>query len=208
MTHHINTIGTIHKKPDWSFYVAWISVTFLCMPIAYLLDLGVLRLITSFVGDFIYVNGVQHITEDYLGMYTLVPIVGLLTGILQYSLLQRYLPRMGWWILATIGGWLLGIFLIVLMIRFGWRGTAYNLDAIFMTMGFSIGTGQWLLLQRRLPQAGWWILANVAGWGLLALITTGNSIDQYGLFSLGLFPACVTAAVLALLMKRVQLAEP
>jgi hypothetical protein len=62
--------------------------------------------------------------------------------------------------------------------------------------------GQWLLLQRRLPQAGWWILANVAGWGLLALITTGNSINQYGIITLGLIPACVTAATLALLMKH------
>ncbi len=134
MAHYTNTVGTIHEKPDWSFYVAWIAVTFLCVPIAYVLDLVVLRIITSFVGDFIYVNGVQHITEDYLGLYTFVPIVGVLTGILQYTLLQRYLPHMGWWIFATLGGWLLGVLLIAFMLRFIWRGATYNLDFILLTL--------------------------------------------------------------------------
>jgi hypothetical protein len=202
MAQYTNTTGALHKKPDWSFYLAWILVTFLSIPLAFLLDLVVLHAITRFVGDFIYVNGVQHITEDYLMVYTFVPIMGILTGALQYTLLQRYLPRMGWWIPATIGGWLLGMLLVAMMTKFVWRGAAYNLDFMFITMGFSIGMGQWLLLQRRLPQAGWWILANVAGWGLLALITTGNSINQYGIITLGLIPACVTAATLALLMKH------
>lgn len=200
-------IGTIHKKPDWSFYVAWISVTFLCVPMAYLLDLLVLRIITSFVGDFIYVNGVQHITEDYLALYTFVPIVGLLTGILQYTLLRSYLPRMGWWILATIGGWFLGILLLMLIDQFVWARASFRLDYVFIMMGFSIGIGQWLILKQRLPGAGWWIIANIAGWGLLALITTGNSIDQYGLFTLGILPACVTGAVLVLLMKQAELVK-
>ncbi len=111
---------------------------------------------------------------------------------------------MGWWIFATISGWLLGVLLIVLMLSFIWRGSTYNIDFIFLTLGFSIGVGQWLFLRRRLPQAGWWILANVAGWGLLALITTGNSINQYGIFALGLMPACTTAVVLALLMKQAE----
>ncbi len=203
-----HTLVAVHKKPEWLFYVAWILVTLLCVPITFFLDLVILRIITSIVGDFIYVNGVQHITEDYLALYLFVPIVSLLTGTVQYMLLRRYLPRMGWWIFATVAGWLLGILLLVLINRFIWARAAFNLDFVFITIGLSIGIGQWILLQRRLPQAGWWILANVAGWGLLALITTGNSINQYGLFMLGLFPACVTAAVLALLMKQVQLIEP
>src|SRR5512144_3235501 len=120
MAHHTRTLLTIHKKPEWSFYFAWIALTFLCVPIAYILDLVLLRIITSFVGDFIYVNGVQHITEDYLALYPFIPIVSLLTGILQYVLLRSYLPRMGWWILATIGGWLVGILLLMLIDKFIW----------------------------------------------------------------------------------------
>jgi hypothetical protein len=63
------------------------------------------------------------------------------------------------------------------------------------------------LLRRRLARAGWWIAANLLGWGLLGLITPGNAVNQYGIFTLGLLPACATAAVLALLMNQIPPAE-
>ncbi|MBI3152737.1 MAG: hypothetical protein HYZ21_11430 [Chloroflexi bacterium] len=199
---------TIHKKPEWFFYPTWIILSSLSVPLAFLLDLLVLRLIINFVGEYIDVNGVRHITEDYLYMYTFVPLVGLLTGLLQYGLLQRYWPRMGWWVLATIVGWLLGMLVLVISNWLGWKGLSTDLDLVFIVMGLSIGVGQWLLLRQRLPSAGWWIGANGVGWGLLALITVGNTIDQFGLLTLGFVPACVTAAVLALLVKQVQSTEP
>lgn len=192
------------EKPRWLFYLIWIVLTFVCVPMAFFINLAILRIIISFVGDFIYVNGVRHITEDYLGMYFFVPVVGLLTGVLQYGLLRRYLPRMGWWVLATTGGWLFGALLIAIPGWLNWPGGAANLDLVFILMGLSIGAGQWLLLRCRLSGAAWWIVANVVGWGLLALITAGNSLDQFGLFALGLLPACATAAALALLMNQAK----
>jgi hypothetical protein len=203
------SMATIHKKPEWSFYPTWIILTALCIPIAFILDLVILKFITSIVGDFIYVDGVRHITEDYLGMYAFVPIAGLLTGVLQYGLLRRYLPRMSWWVLATTGGWLLGALLILIP---GWLNIwiyeSFDIDSAFIVLGTSIGAGQWLLLRRRLPQAGWWIGANVLGWGLLSLITSDSSLGQFGLFVLGFLPACVTAVMLALLMNWALPTEP
>ena len=196
------------EGPRWSLYPTWIILTSLCVPIAFFLDIAITRIIIGFVGDFIYVDGVRHITEDYLGMFVFVPVVGLLTGVLQYALLRRYLPRMGWWVLATTGGWLLGVLLIAIPGWLNWTGGSFNLDLAFILMGLSIGAGQWLLLQRRLPWAAWWIVANVVGWGLLALITAGNSLGQFGLLVLGLLPACTTAAMLALLMNRVRPTQP
>jgi len=193
-----------HEKPRWSFYPTWIILTFLCVPIAFFLNFAVLRIIMSFVGDFVYVNGVRRITEDYLFMYTFIPLVGLLTGVLQYGLLRRYLPRMGWWVVATTGGWLLGVLLIVIPGWLNWTDGSLNLDLAFIAMGLAIGVAQWLLLRRRLPQAGWWIGANVVGWGLLGLITAGNTIGQFGIFTVGFLPACVTAAMLAMLMHQVK----
>ena len=190
-----------HGKPRWSFYTVWIILTFLCVPIGFFLSLFILRIISSFVGDFIYVDGVRHITEDYLGLYVLVPVIGLLTGVLQYGLLRRYLPRMGWWVAATIGGWLLGGLLIAIP---GWLNRtdgSIKPDLAFILMGLGIGAGQWLLVRRRLSGAGWWIGANVVGWGLLGLVTTGNGVGQLELFAFGLLPACATAATLALLIK-------
>jgi hypothetical protein len=198
----------INEKPHWFFYPIWIILTFLCVPIAFFIDLVILRIIISFVGDFIYVDGVRHITEDYLSMYTFIPIVGLLTGVMQYGLLRRYLPRIGWWVLATTGGWLLGVFLIVIFSWLNWTDGSFNLDLALILMGLAIGVGQWLLLRQRLPRASWWIGANVVGWGLLALITAGNTLEQFGLFTLGFLPACVTAAMLAVLMNQDKPTQP
>ena len=197
-----------NEKPRWFFYLLWILLTLPCVPIAFFVDLIIVRIIILFAGNFIYVGGVRHITEDYLGMYTFITIVGLLTGLLQYGLLRRYLPQMGWWVAATIGGWLLGVFLTLIPDWLSWTNPLFNLDLAFMVMGLSIGVGQWLLLRRRLPRAGWWIGANIAGWGLLALITEGNSIGQFGLLAVGLLPACATALMLALLLKQVQPTGP
>jgi hypothetical protein len=57
------------EKPRWSFYRLWIMLTSLCVPVAFFIDLVLLKITTRFVGDFIYVNGVRHITEDYLYMF-------------------------------------------------------------------------------------------------------------------------------------------
>ena len=198
----------IYEKPRWSLYAIWIILTLLCVPIAFLLSFPILSLIIHFVGDFIYVNGVQHITEDYFALYVFVPLVGLITGAVQYGLLRRYLPRMGWWVLATAGGWLLGALLIAITVRLNRTEDSFSMDLALILMGLGIGAAQWLLVRRRLPRAAWWIGANLLGWGLLGLITTGNSFDQYGLLALGFFPACATAATLALLMNQLQPEQP
>jgi len=197
-----------NEKLHWSFYAMWIILTLLCVPLAFFLSLFILGIIIHFVGEFVYVNGVQHITEDYLSLYVFVPVVGLVTGLVQYGLLRRYLPRMGWWVSATTGGWLLGALLIAIPVWLNRTGGSPNLDLALILMGLGIGTAQWLLVRRRLPRAGWWIGANVVGWGLLGLITTGNTLDQSGLFTLGFLPACATAATLAFLMDQVEPTQP
>lgn len=199
---------TNNEKPRWSFYLTWILLTFICIPIAFLLNFAILAVIIYFAGDIIYVDGVRRITEDYLFMYTLIPILSLLTGAVQYGLLRRYLPRMGGWILATVAGWLLGTLLIALQSWLNWTDERFYLERSLLLMGLAIGAVQWLLLRRRLPQAGWWIGANAAGWVLSALIITGNSLDQFGVITLAIIPACITAAALALLMKQVNSTQP
>jgi hypothetical protein len=194
---------SVSQKPGLLLYPAWILVTFLAVPVAFVITLAILRVIIGFAGDIIYVNEVRHITEDYLFMYIFVPVVGLVTGGLQYSLLRQYLPRMGWWVFATTGGWLLGMLLVVIPGWLGWTDAFLkNLDLILVAMGLATGAAQWSLLRRRLPRAAWWVAASLAGWSLLALVTPGNTLDQYGLITLGAVPACATAAALALLLKQ------
>ncbi|MCP4415579.1 MAG: hypothetical protein GY805_03090 [Chloroflexi bacterium] len=205
---------SIHRKPEWFFYPAWIILQALAIPAAFILSFAILFVALKFIGDYVYVNGVRHITEDYLFDYIFFPANSLMTGLLQYWLLRRYLSRIGSWILVTAAGALLGAVLI-----FGWLNAAaylgiaegmpdsFALDPVFMILGFSVGMGQWLLLRRRLPQAGWWIAAHVIGWGLLRLVT-GNTLEQFDLLALSVLPACVTAVALALLINQAGLLEP
>ena len=203
-THLEPNLMTINRKPALFFYPAWIILTALCVPIALGLYLVIIRGIMIFTGENF---------EDFLVYFVFVPTAGILMGIAQFGLLRRYLPRMGWWVLATVGGWSLGLVLIQLGIfqvltHFWGAETIYRSWAFvlaFYLLGLSIGFGQWLVLRRRLPRAGWWIGANVLGWGLLGLMTK-DTRDLYW-FSFGLLPACVTAATLALLMNPLTPAE-
>ena len=211
MTHRANleALPGDPGKHELSFYLGWILLTAVCVPIAYFLSLLVLKIISSIVGDFVYVKGVQHITEDYLALYVLLPVLSVLTGLVQYGFLRHSLPRMGWWVPATVAGWLLGMLLIALPGWLGWIDTPLNnLYLILLLMGSSIGVVQWALLRRRrVARAGWWIAANVLGWGLLGVITRGNALNQYGLIVLGILPACATSLALALLLNQAPPAE-
>lgn len=204
---------TLNSKPARFFYPAWIILTALCIPVALGLGFVILRGIVLFIGEYIYWNGVERLTEDFLFGFVIAPTAGILVGLAQFVLLRRYLPRMGWWVLTTAGGWSLGLLLILpglltaLTDIWGaesiYQTWAYVLG--FSLLGLSVGFGQWLVLRRRLPTAGWWIGANVLGFGLLGFMT-GDALGEY-FFAFGLLPAAATAATLALLMKPATLAE-
>ena len=126
------------ERPRWLFYLNWILLTLLGLPLAFVLNLFVVGLLTAVVGDYVYVAGVRHITEDYVGMYTFVPLAGLLTGVMQYGLLRLYLPRMGGWVAATLGGWLVGVGLALLPGWLGWAGPWFTVPLAFLVMGLAL----------------------------------------------------------------------
>lgn len=191
-------IGPNTGKFDPAFFLRWIGVTTLGVPGAFFLDLILMRIVTAVVGDYLYVNGVRHITEDYLYMYTFVPLVGVLLGGLQYGLLRRHLPRMGGWPALTTAGWLAGAGLSLLPGWLGWTSPVFTGGLALVGLGVSIGAAQWLLLRRRVPHAQWWLVGNVAGYGLAALLVRGDGIGLFELLLISLLPACATAGVWAL----------
>ena len=96
---------TDNTRPEWFFYPGWVVLSAISIPIAWIIYWALISLIKKVVGDTIQVGGQPHITEDFLLLYILAPAIGLATGIFQYLLLRRHLPRMGWWITATTLGW-------------------------------------------------------------------------------------------------------
>lgn len=187
---------TNFKRPDWFFYPGWVGASIFAFVLSFLAYFPAISLIEHWVGDIIYVNGVRHITDDYLFYYFFFPALCLISGILQYSLLRLYVPKMGGWILATMVGCLLVFVTMTLLIRIFevaflnlWNGTL-----AFATIGGLIGLSQWVFLRRRIPKAGWWILASILGWGLAVLgslteVRNGSAFAQILTFSLS--PAVV-----------------
>jgi hypothetical protein len=84
-------------------------------------------------------------------------VLGLVSGFLQYLLLRHHLPRMGWWIAATMSGMILG----GVGSRFLIHTLHSNLDSmwfgVLMTVlvGGSLGLVQWVVLRQRVRHAAW-----------------------------------------------------
>lgn len=160
---------TNNRRPRWFFYPAWVALSAISIPIAGVIAWALIAQVEKVVGGTIQVGGHTRITEDYLSSYALLPILGLLAGFLQYLLLRRHLPRMGWWIVATTLGLLLGLAGNRLLSRTLLSTLDSMWFGIVMTVliGGSMGLVQWLVLRQRVRHAAWWILANVLGWGIV-----------------------------------------
>jgi len=63
-------------------------------------------------GDYIVVNGVRHITEDYLFSWIFFPLIGLFQGAVQALLLREIRPRTGMWVLVTPAGWMVAFIVL------------------------------------------------------------------------------------------------
>ncbi|PKO12724.1 MAG: hypothetical protein CVU39_22415 [Chloroflexi bacterium HGW-Chloroflexi-10] len=194
---------TIDRKPRWSFYTGWIVLSTIAFPLAWVIAWAIISQVEKIVGDTIQVAGQRRITEDFLSGYVLIPTLGLLIGVGQYFFLRSYVPRLRWWIAATLLGCLLpfGVFhlLTLILAPIGdigllWRG-------IGMTMvGGLISLPQWLVLRRQVRHALWWIFAHGFGWGLFGLLTGTSISNTFGLIVMGLIPAIATSAACWLLL--------
>ena len=189
------------KSPRWSFYLGWIVLNLIAVVAAGLISLALIILITQIVGDTIQVGGQSRITEDFLFMYVLFPVIGLVTGFLQYLLLRRYLPRMIGWIPATLLGWLMPFvtgFLILNVL--GLQNDTFSLMLGLLLIGAMVALPQWLLLRQRVRHAFWWILAVGLGWGLVGLLNLVTSDPLPVLLAIGLLPAIATGIAFWLLL--------
>jgi hypothetical protein len=197
------------KQPGWLFYSAWIVLSTIAIPLAFSVSFLILKLITNWVGDWIVVGGRRHITEDYLLDFVFFPLIWLFTCGLQYILLRRYLSKTGWWFLLTGAGWLLAafsLFLINLAFASVFLINSFH-GFIFSVVGISIGGFQWLLLRKRLPHAGWWILASVLGWSMIPLMGLPFT-NPFVIYAIGFFPGITTALAWWFLFNQQQKQEP
>jgi hypothetical protein len=129
-----------------------------------------------------------------------------LTGFFQWLLLRRYLPRIGWWILATFLGLLLATAVLFVLYTFIFQSVSavnvWVLGLTFITIGGSLGFTQWLTVRKRINEAGWWILANVVGWILLGFVNGRSTRGGLEITAFALIPGAVTGFALWLLLGQ------
>jgi hypothetical protein len=201
---------TNYRRPRWFFNPAWVALSTISIPIAWVIAWALVSQVEKVVGGMIQVGGYTRITEDYLSTYIFLLVLGLLAGFLQYLLLRRHLPRMGWWVAGTTSGLLLGF----VGSRLLFSTLHSTLDSmwfgILMTVviGGTMGLVQWLVLRQSLRHAAWWILANVLGWGVVgwgaATLSNQMVIHAVGIL---LVPGIATSVALWLLLDQLPRRE-
>ena len=193
-----------NRKPNWIFYPGWVVLSAISFLIAGVITWTLMSQIVKVVGGTIKLEGQTHITEDFLGFYVLLPVLGLVTGSLQYLLLRRYLSRMGWWIAATVLGWLLPAVVLGLFVLFS---TTLSSALFFALIGGSIGLVQWLVLRQHVRRAALWILASVLGWGGAILVSGETISSQLDVLAVVLLPPTAASIAWWLLLDKLPQRE-
>jgi hypothetical protein len=189
-----------NEKPRWFFYFGWVVLNVVAVIMALLVCWAIISQIIQIVGGTIQVGGQSQITEDFLFMNVLLPIIGLVTGAFQYILLRRYLPHMVWWIAATLVGWLTLLLIRWLIPFLAPSNSTFSIMLGLLLIGATMALPQWWMLRQRVYHASWWLLAYGVGWGLVGLLNLVTSDPLPVLLAIALMPAVTTGIAWWLLL--------
>jgi hypothetical protein len=179
-----------NKKPGWFFYLGWVVLNAIAVIMAWYITFAIMDRVTG--------------EDDSLILILLFPITGLLTGFLQYILLRRYLPHMGWWIAATFLGWLMPFVWFFIFSRVVVPGSSTVRTVLAMiVLGTTVALPQWWLLRKRVQHAWWWVLFFGLAWGMVGLYDLLTLSDLFPvLLGFAVVPAIATSIACWLLLDR------
>ncbi len=179
---------TKQTRVNWVFLLQWVIVTIATIP-ALIFTAG-------------FLSQPQVLMINTAGRVVVVGVaVGIVTGSLQWAVLQSHLPQAAWWILATIDGFGAGflmsyaairIILYTVFARFHYDYLELvkhpaGLLSFITVIALAIappGILQWLILRKQVPKAGWWLLAWLLGvTGSLGIFLMTGLISPGGVVS-------------------------
>lgn len=190
------------RAPGIPWALGWAAGTTAAIPLAYFL---MVPLAGAFLLLLRFVNAGTIVGPDVLRALAFLLAVALLVAVLQWALLRRHLPGAGWWFGATFAGWSLAGVLLVVILAFVTRLNVTPPPWVWMvvplTLGFSTGILQMLVLRRITPHAIWWLPVTVLAFG--AIILSGDTIGSISeLFFIMSLPGAISAAGLWLLLRQ------
>lgn len=123
-------------------------------------------LIVGYLPMALFVNQVE------LGIArVIVPLfAGLLIGLAQWLVLRQYLTDCRDWMFNLTASWVAGYSIGLLVVDL-FSATFPGLIISYILFGLIVALFQWPILRREIPQIFPWILANIIGWTLGALIS-------------------------------------
>jgi hypothetical protein len=98
--------------------------------------------------------------QPSLGLILIVVILGLAGGFMQWLVLRRRIGGAGWWVPASGLGFPIALVAADSVGRRLDIATPILMGALF---GILSGILPWIVLRRKITQAGWWVLAHLVG---------------------------------------------
>ena len=175
-------VATIQgRRSGWRLWLVWVLATGIGLMLGAAGGVAAMTTLGGAVGETL---GDDFFPSGPVSVAALLVVLPGSIGTAQWLVLRRRLSRAGWWVLATIIGFWLGLLLLFGVGRalaqfwppmpgFGRDTTSVEaLNGIAFaallggSLGIPFGVAQWAVLLRQLSKAGWWVPAAAAGWAV------------------------------------------
>ena len=194
------------KNEKTKFWLSGALLHTVIIPVAYIISLIAVLLVHGAFG-FSQMEGGTYLSQTCMQMAG-GAVIGLGTGLLQKSLLNRLFDVRPSWIYTLIAGFVVTELLFGILLGFmginRWELRFIEFKPlpealIFAVAGLTTGALQLSTVKKYFSGSGYWILASAAGWGACILVTALNLFA----FILGcLIYGAVTGAALLWVLKR------
>jgi hypothetical protein len=191
-------VGVMKREASWNVWPLWVALNLLAIPLA---SLAVMALVVLARLDRQEpVNIIQAVL--YASMMILV------SAVLQWLLLRRYLENAAVWIPLSALGWLAGIFIIYLARPAVEAAPSGRLLTLLLPLlGAIVGLAQWIYLRRMVDHAGYWILSSTIGYGILGYGASNSFTSIAELLFFILAPFAITGLALVILLRQGDVTE-
>ena len=193
----------------WMFGVTWFIATALGWTVG-LAGGSVVSLVGCFAGCIVLMPESAMACGMGCGLGILVGACfwgGALSGVAQWLLLRRRLPRAGWWIAASALGW------VGAAVAGVWVALTTQLlppDGVVVAtllgggcaFGAIRGAALWLVLRRHVSGPGWWVLMTAVGWAAVPLGTYAVAVDLREWWMVALSVLGLTGVISSLVISR------
>jgi hypothetical protein len=192
------------KQPAWIIWILWVAASI----VGFALSAAALRGSATILPE----NTPLIIAGTVFVLGRL--LLPTLPAFLHWLILRRLFARAGWWIPASVVGWLLAYIPLNMGIAgadtgqgFLFISERYVFGVACAVAGAVAGTMQWLVLRRWVSCAGWWVLASSISWvgaaWVFANLTRGADVHfLLGGAASGSLSGAITGVVLVWLLRH------